>query len=101
VVVSPVGFISDHMEVLYDLDTEAQHVAETLGLNLIRAATVGTHPSFVRMIRELVVERLSPDVPRRALGTFGPRHDTCAADCCLPAPSRPAAASPDVSNASA
>ena len=91
VVISPVGFISDHMEVLYDLDTEARQVAEAIGLNMIRAATVGAHPSFVRMIRELVLERLSPDVPRRALGTFGPRQDTCATDCCLPAPSRPAA----------
>ena len=85
VVVSPVGFISDHMEVLYDLDTEARQVAAELGLNLVRAATVGTHPAFVSMIRELILERLDPAAPRRALGLFPPRRDDCAPDCCLPA----------------
>jgi ferrochelatase len=100
VVVSPVGFISDHMEVLYDLDTEALRLADSIGLNMIRAATVGAHPSFVRMIRELIVERTSPGVPRRALGTFGPRRDACTADCCPPSAARPAPR-PDVSNASA
>ena len=59
VVVAPVGFVSDHMEVLYDLDTEAQEKAQALGLRLVRAATAGTHPAFVRMIRELVVERMT------------------------------------------
>lgn len=98
VIVSPVGFISDHMEVLYDLDTEARQLADSIGLNMIRAATVGAHPSFVRMIRELIVERLEPDVPRRALGTFGARRDDCATDCCLSASPRPAAR-PDVSKA--
>src|SRR5918993_3236684 len=84
VVVAPVGFISDHMEVLYDLDTEARQVAAETGLNMIRAATVGTHPEFVAMIRELIVERTDGNVERRALGSFGPRQDVCAADCCLP-----------------
>jgi ferrochelatase len=84
VVVAPVGFISDHMEVLYDLDTEARQLSEGLGLNMIRAATVGTHPEFIKMIRELIVERLDDATTRRALGTFPPRQDTCAADCCLP-----------------
>ena len=83
VVVAPVGFISDHMEVLYDLDVEARQVAVEIGINVIRAATVGAHPHFVRMIRELVVERLEPSAPRRALGAFGPSHDVCPADCCL------------------
>ncbi|MFL6334442.1 MAG: ferrochelatase [Pyrinomonadaceae bacterium] len=91
VVVAPVGFISDHMEVLYDLDTEARQVSEEIGLNMIRAATVGTHPQFVGMIRELILERLDPVVPRRALGTLGPSHDVCAVDCCLPGASRPPA----------
>jgi protoporphyrin/coproporphyrin ferrochelatase len=91
VVVSPVGFISDHMEVLYDLDTEARQVASELGLNLIRAATVGTHPDFVSMIRELILERLDPAAPRRALGTLPPRPDACAADCCPLVTTRPAA----------
>jgi ferrochelatase len=83
VVVAPVGFISDHMEVLYDLDTEARQVSEEIGLNMVRAATVGTHPEFVRMIRELVHERLDPSRPRRALGDLPPSHDVCPVDCCL------------------
>ena len=89
VVVAPVGFISDHMEVLYDLDTEARQLSEELGVRLIRAATVGTHPEFVRMIRELIVERHDPAAPRRALGTFAPSHDVCPIDCCLSGASRP------------
>lgn len=82
-VVMPVGFISDHMEVLYDLDTEAQALAGELGMTLIRAATVGTHPQFISMIRELILERMEPGRAKRALGTHGPSHDVCAADCCL------------------
>ncbi len=83
VVVAPVGFISDHMEVLYDLDTEAQGVAKEIELNLIRAATVGTHPAFIKMIRELVVERMTNDPVRLALGTRGAKEDVCPAECCL------------------
>src|SRR5215218_9977337 len=89
VVVAPVGFISDHMEVLYDLDTEARQVSEEIGINMIRAATPGTHPQFVGMIRALILERLNLAVPRRALGTLGPSHDVCPADCCLPGMTRP------------
>jgi ferrochelatase len=82
VVVVPIGFISDHIEVLYDLDEEARHKAEALGLNFVRAGTVGTHPRFVRMIRELVEERMSENPQRLALGNLGPSHDVCAVDCC-------------------
>ena len=92
VVIAPVGFISDHMEVLYDLDTEAQEVAKEIELNLIRAATVGTHPAFIKMIRELVVERMTGDPVRPALGTRGAKEDVCPADCCLMGAGRPAAA---------
>jgi ferrochelatase len=92
VVIAPVGFISDHMEVLYDLDTEARKLADQLGINLIRAATIGTHPKFVRMIRELILERLDGSAPRRALGTFPPSHDVCPADCCMSGIRRPASA---------
>jgi len=81
VVVAPIGFVSDHMEVIYDLDVEAQKVAEEIEMNLVRAATVGTHPSFVRMIRELILERTDRIEPR-ALGTQGPSHDVCPTDCC-------------------
>ena len=97
VVVIPIGFISDHMEVLYDLDDEAAATSREIGLNMIRAATVGTHPRFVRMIRELVEERLREDADRPALGTLGPSHDVCPIDCCLPPPrppQRPAPATP-------
>lgn len=86
VVLVPIGFISDHMEVIYDLDTEAQAVCDEAGLTMVRAATVGTHPRFVQMIRELIAERIS-GAPRLAVGDYGPHHDTCPADCC-PAPQR-------------
>jgi ferrochelatase len=89
VVVHPIGFISDHIEVLYDLDTEARNVAAETGLNMIRAATVGTHPAFVSMIRELILERTDA-TPPRSLGTRGASHNVCPADCCLPDATRPA-----------
>lgn len=84
VVIAPVGFISGHMEVLYDLDTEAADLARELGLNMARAGTVGTHPAFVKMIAQLVRERLSPAEPRLAVGLFSPSHDVCPAGCCPP-----------------
>jgi ferrochelatase len=59
VVVAPIGFISDHMEVIVDLDTQAREHAERLGLQMVRAATVGSHPRFIAMIRELIEERLN------------------------------------------
>jgi protoporphyrin/coproporphyrin ferrochelatase len=89
IVIVPIGFISDHMEVLYDLDTEAKDLARELGIHLVRAATVGTHPRFIRMIRELIVERMSDSPDRVALGTMGPSHDVCPVDCCLYTPRRP------------
>jgi len=87
VVVVPIGFISDHMEVVYDLDTLAAARAAACGVRFSRAATVGTDPRFVSMIRELVEERLDPAVPRRALGELGVRPDRCPPGCC-PAPTR-------------
>lgn len=87
VLLAPLGFISDHLEVLYDLDLEAAGLAGELGMKMIRAATVGTHPAFIRMIRELIAERIFPDAPRLAIGNFGANHDVCLADCC-PAPQR-------------
>jgi protoporphyrin/coproporphyrin ferrochelatase len=92
VVVAPIGFVSDHMEVVYDLDTEAAAKADELGLNLVRAATAGTHPAFVEMIRQLVLEQLEPSAPVLALGS-GPRDDRCRPGCC-PAPVRPPARTP-------
>lgn len=68
VVLAPIGFVSDHMEVVYDLDVEAKSLADELGVRLVRAKTAGTHPRFVRMIRQLIDEPLNP----------------CRADCCPP-----------------
>jgi ferrochelatase len=91
VVIAPVGFISDHMEVLYDLDTEARALCEKINLNMVRASTVGAHPTFIKMIRELILERTNPDTPRRFLGTRGVMQDVCPAGCC-PMSARPISA---------
>jgi ferrochelatase len=74
VVLFPIGFISDHLEVLWDLDNEAKETAEELGLAFARAGTAGTHPAFVAAIRELLAERRAGGEPR--LGT------SCPASCC-------------------
>lgn len=98
VVVVPIGFTSDHMEVRFDLDVQARERAAGLGMQFVRAATVGAAPQFVAAIRELVLERVR-DVPpqrRRALGELGPDHDACPAGCCPnPRGPRPAAAGMD------
>ncbi|GAA1787947.1 ferrochelatase [Planosporangium flavigriseum] len=86
VVVSPVGFISDHLEVIWDLDNEAAETARKLGLNFARAATPDTDPRFVSMVCDLVRERIDPAAPRAALGCV-PTWDVCPRDCC-PAPRR-------------
>jgi ferrochelatase len=91
VVVAPVGFISDHMEVIYDLDTQARAISEQIGLNMIRASTAGTHPTFIKMIRELILERTTPDYPRRFVGTRGASHDVCPVDCCAVSAAIPSA----------
>jgi ferrochelatase len=81
VVIAPIGFISDHMEVVYDLDIELRQVCDELGVNMYRAGTVGTHPEFVSMIRELIAERVL-GAPRRYLGDCGPSPDVCPQECC-------------------
>lgn len=88
VVIVPIGFVSDHLEVLYDLDIEADELCAEIGLTLRRVATPGVQPKFVSMVRELIVERLDPAAPRRALGCLGVSHDDCEPDCCPP-PRRP------------
>jgi ferrochelatase len=90
VVVCPTGFVSDHLEVVWDLDTEARDTAAALGMHFARAATAGVHPGFVTAIRELVQERLD-GVPAKALGTLGLCGVDCPDDCC-PVPVRPASA---------
>jgi protoporphyrin/coproporphyrin ferrochelatase len=98
-VMVPIGFVSDHMEVLYDLDTEAMTAAEGLGLPVARSATVGTEPRFTAAIRELVLERAAAErgarPERRALGRLGPSHDVCPAACCPGRTPKPAAAGAD------
>ena len=85
VVVSPIGFISDHLEVTWDLDSEAKETARELGLRYVRAGTPGADPRFVTMVRELIQERIDPSVPRARLGRL-PVWDACPVDCCRPAP---------------
>jgi len=84
VVISPIGFLSDHMEVLYDLDDEARRFCIEHGLRMVRAGTPGSHPQFIRMIRKLIEERLH-GAARECAGRFGANHDVCPTDCC-PAP---------------
>ncbi|MCL4206000.1 MAG: ferrochelatase [Pirellulaceae bacterium] len=89
-VLVPIGFLSDHLEVMYDLDVEAKQACDRLGIRMVRAETVGTHPRFVQMIRELICERLDPHAPRLAIGQYGANHDVCPENCCLyPRVSRP------------
>lgn len=89
VVIAPIGFVSDHMEIVFDLDTQVREQCVELGLNMVRAGTVGTHSRFIRMIRELILERTEEGQTRFALGVLGPRPDVCPEDCC-PMPKRPA-----------
>ena len=97
-VVVPIGFVCDHMEVVLDLDIEAKAAAKKAGVNMMRAATVGTHSDYIAMVRELIEERLVPGTERRALGSRGPSHDVCPVDCCLsgrPGNPKPALCSED------
>jgi ferrochelatase len=84
VIVHPIGFLSDHIEVLHDLDDEARSVAAAAGLRFARVPTVGTHPEFVQMIRDLIAERTAPGSPRAATGRLPAPADHCAVDCCAP-----------------
>jgi ferrochelatase len=81
VVVVPVGFVSDHMEVVHDLDVEAAAVASSLGLPFTRAAAPGSSERFARMVCELVAERVA-GAPAHALGDFGVSAGDCPFDCC-------------------
>jgi ferrochelatase len=92
VVIAPIGFLSDHVEVLYDLDEEAAAKCRELGLPMARAGTVGTHPRFVQMIRELVLERMR-GLPVQSIGPLPACPHVCAPSCC-PRPERPAGAPP-------
>ncbi|MBD8869631.1 ferrochelatase [Nocardioides donggukensis] len=100
VVVVPIGFVSDHMEVVYDLDTEAAATAERLGMRFVRAATAGVDPRFVRVVRDLLLERAAvergEDVARAVEGSLPASWDVCPAGCCPnPRGDRPALAGSD------
>jgi ferrochelatase len=100
VVMVPIGFVSDHMEVVYDLDTQAREQAEKLGLPIARAATVGADPRFAAGVRDLVLERAAAErgehPARCALGLLGAGHDLCPVGCCPAARTAlPAAAGAD------
>ena len=86
VVVVPIGFVSDHMEVIYDLDTEASATAEKVGVEFVRASTAGLDPRFVAMVRDLLLERAAAErgaEPRRlSVGSLGPSWDLCPVGCC-------------------
>lgn len=97
-VICPIGFLSDHIEVVWDLDNEARDVAAEIGMRLERSDTVGEDPAYVSMVRDLIVERLPEaqrealgvaPVERESLGSLGPSHDVCPPDCCKYVPRRP------------
>jgi protoporphyrin/coproporphyrin ferrochelatase len=86
VVLAPIGFVSDHMEVIYDLDTEARETADELGLGMERAATAGTAPEFVAGLVDLLAERAASERGEKpekvTVGALGPWRDVCAPGCC-------------------
>ena len=82
VVLVPIGFLYEHMETVFDLDVQVADLCQELGLNMLRSPVLGTHPRFLAMIRELIVERTQDKPNRPALGSHGPSHDVCPPDCC-------------------
>lgn len=84
VVIVPLGFVSDHMEVLWDLDNEALETAEQHGLAAVRVPTPGTHPAYVAGLVDLVLERVNgtPVAERPAATELGPWYDVCRPGCC-------------------
>ena len=89
IIVAPIGFIADHMEVVFDLDTEARETADLLAMPYARAATAGTHPALVASLVDLLAERAAVArgesvVPTTTTGA-GPFHTVCPPECCRPA----------------
>ena len=82
VVVVPIGFVTDHVEVVWDLDTEAKESAAEHGLAFRRVATAGSDPRFIDALVDLIEERLDPDAPRRGESGFGGTPDVCGRGCC-------------------
>jgi ferrochelatase len=96
VVIVPIGFVSDHMEVMWDLDTEAMETCANLGLTAVRVPTPGSHQAYVRGLVDLVLERRdgTPVDERPAMTKLGPWFDVCRPGCCenIRAGFKPAAA---------
>ncbi|OUU80121.1 MAG: ferrochelatase [Gammaproteobacteria bacterium TMED78] len=88
-VIVPIGFVCDHMEVILDLDVEAKAIAKEKNINMVRANTVGDHPTYISMVTSLIQERLRGDSNRPSLGVLGPSHNYCPPDCCLSGRSGP------------
>ena len=88
VVVAPIGFVADHMEVVFDLDTEAAETAARLGLPYARAATAGTHPALVSSLADVLAERAAAargeEVRPASTTGVGPFHTVCPPQCCRP-----------------
>ena len=87
-VIMPVGFVSDHMEVMFDLDTEALDLCKELSINMVRARSVGVHPQFVSMVSQLILERTT-GAEKQAIGNMPANWDVCPKDCCTYTPRRP------------
>ena len=87
-VIMPVGFVSDHMEVMFDLDTEAMDLCKELSINMVRARSVGVHPQFVSMVSQLILERTT-GAEKQAIGNMPANWDVCPKDCCTYTPRRP------------
>jgi ferrochelatase len=84
VIIVPLGFVSDHMEVLWDLDNEAMESSEEAGLVAVRVPTPGTHRDYVKGLVDLVLERRDgvPVEERPAMTKLGPWYDVCRPGCC-------------------
>ncbi|MGP5085443.1 ferrochelatase [Brachybacterium tyrofermentans] len=95
VVVVPIGFVTDHVEVVWDLDTEAKETAEEKGLAFRRVATSGEDPRFIAALADLVQERLDAQFPRRVVTDFGGTPDVCGANCCVGRMCRPTTSAVD------
>ncbi|HLA85122.1 MAG TPA: ferrochelatase [Thermoguttaceae bacterium] len=81
-VLVPIGFLLENMELVYDLDIEIAGLCDERGIKMARAAAAGNHPRVVEMIRLLVEERVDSSKPRLAIGDHGPSHDVCPPGCC-------------------
>lgn len=92
ILIQPLGFVSDHMEVIYDLDFEAKELCAELQMTMHRAETASTNPKFIEMIRELLLERIEGS-EAKVLGESGALPDSCPPGCCPLGATRPATSS--------